>query len=220
MLAHSAQSRDPIAVCRSRSHAAFRHTGHPKQHSPSSSWSTKCATSFSPSTAPTFRTRHENNGNHRRPIGRSSRTTNCHSDRRHQLKTGPSAPFAFCQLQQSAAQTVHRRYAGTSRCPNTSANKYGFTPAPTFEDGDWGRKFPTVVVAWRRAWDQVIPFFTFPPTIRRVIYATNAIESINARLRKNIKTRGHFPADDAASPSYSPHSRDSRTEVVQPPGIT
>jgi len=89
-----------------------------------------------------------------------------------------------------------------------------------FEDGDWGRKFPTVVVAWRRAWDQVIPFFTFPPTIRRVIYATNAIESINARLRKNIKTRGHFPADDAASPSYSPHSRDSRTEVVQPPGIT
>ena len=131
MLAHSAQSRDPIAVCRSRSHAAFRQTGHPKQHSPSSSWSTKCATSFSPSTAPTFRTRHENNGNHRRPIGRSSRTTNCHSDRRHQLKTGPSAPFAFCQLQQSAAQTVHRRYAGTPRCPNTSANKYGFTPAPT-----------------------------------------------------------------------------------------
>ena len=68
-----------------------------------------------------------------------------------------------------------------------------------FEDGEWGRKFPTVVAAWRRAWDQVIPFFTFPPEIRRVIYTTNAIESINARLRKIIKTRGHFPTDDAAS---------------------
>lgn len=67
-----------------------------------------------------------------------------------------------------------------------------------FESGEWGRKFPTVVAAWRRAWTQVIPFFTFPPEIRRVIYTTNAIESVNARLRKIIKTRGHFPTDDAA----------------------
>ncbi len=68
-----------------------------------------------------------------------------------------------------------------------------------FEAGSWGRKFPTVVLAWRRAWDRVIPFFAFPPSIRRVIYTTNAIESINARLRKIIKTRGHFPSDDAAA---------------------
>jgi len=68
-----------------------------------------------------------------------------------------------------------------------------------FADGEWGRKFPTVVAAWRRAWAQVIPFFAFPPEIRRVIYTTNAIESINARLRKIIKTRGHFPTDDAAN---------------------
>jgi transposase-like protein len=67
-----------------------------------------------------------------------------------------------------------------------------------FADGEWGRKFPTVA-AWRRAWDQVIPFFTFPPEIRRVIYTTNAIESVNARVRKIIKTRGHFPTDDAAN---------------------
>jgi putative transposase len=68
-----------------------------------------------------------------------------------------------------------------------------------FEQGPWGRKFPTVVAAWRRAWDRVIPFFAFPPAVRRVIYTTNAIESINARLRKIIKTRGHFPSDDAAT---------------------
>jgi putative transposase len=68
-----------------------------------------------------------------------------------------------------------------------------------FEEGLWGKKFPTVVAAWRRAWDKVIPFFAFPAHIRRVIYTTNAIESVNARLRKIIKTRGHFPTDDAAT---------------------
>ena len=55
------------------------------------------------------------------------------------------------------------------------------------------------MAAWRRAWDRVIPFFAFPPAVRRVIYTTNAIESINAQLRKIIKSRGHFPSDDAAS---------------------
>lgn len=68
-----------------------------------------------------------------------------------------------------------------------------------FEIGPWGKKFPTVVGAWRRAWDKVIPFFAFPPEVRRVIYTTNAIESVNARLRKILKTRGHFPSDDAAT---------------------
>ena len=68
-----------------------------------------------------------------------------------------------------------------------------------FEQGPWGKKFPTVVASWRRAWSHVIPFFAFPPEIRKVIYTTNAIESVNARLRKIIKTRGHFPNDDAAT---------------------
>jgi transposase-like protein len=68
-----------------------------------------------------------------------------------------------------------------------------------FESGPWGKKFPTVVAAWRRVWDKVIPFFAFPPEVRRVIYTTNAIESVNARLRKILKTRGHFPSDEAAT---------------------
>jgi putative transposase len=63
----------------------------------------------------------------------------------------------------------------------------------------WGRKFPTVAAAWRQAWERVIPFFAFPPAVRRVVYPTYAIESIHARLRKIIKTRGHFPSDDAAT---------------------
>lgn len=68
-----------------------------------------------------------------------------------------------------------------------------------FAQGPWGKKFPTIVPAWRRAWDKVIPFLAFPPEIRRVLYTTNAIESVNARLRKIIKTRGHFPNDAAAT---------------------
>ena len=58
---------------------------------------------------------------------------------------------------------------------------------------------PGQIPSWRRAWSNVIPFFAFPPAVRRVIYTTNSIESVNARLRKIIKTRGHFPSDDAAS---------------------
>jgi len=73
------------------------------------------------------------------------------------------------------------------------------TALDDFERGPWGRQFPTVVASWRRAWAHVIPFFAFPPEIRRVIYTTNALESLNARIRKIIKTRGHFPNDEAAT---------------------
>ena len=68
-----------------------------------------------------------------------------------------------------------------------------------FERGPWGQKYPTVVASWRRAWDRVIPFFAFPPAVRRVVYTTNAIESLHSQLRKIIKTRGHFPSEDAAT---------------------
>ena len=62
-----------------------------------------------------------------------------------------------------------------------------------------GPKFPTVVASWRRAWTHVIPFFAFPPEIRRLMYTTNAFESVHAQLRKIIKTRGHCPNGEAAT---------------------
>ncbi len=68
-----------------------------------------------------------------------------------------------------------------------------------FAEGPWGQKFPPVCAAWRNAWDRVIPFFAFPPAVRKVIYTTNAIENINSQLRKIIKIRGHFPTDEAAT---------------------
>ena len=67
-----------------------------------------------------------------------------------------------------------------------------------FANSVWGQRYPTIVAAWQRAWDYVVPLFAFAPDIRRVIYTTNAIESLNMQLRKIIKTRGHFPTDEAA----------------------
>jgi putative transposase len=66
-----------------------------------------------------------------------------------------------------------------------------------FADSDLGRKYPAAVQAWERAWERFIPFLAFPPEVRRIIYTTNAIESLNYQLRKIIKNRGRFPGDDA-----------------------
>jgi putative transposase len=63
---------------------------------------------------------------------------------------------------------------------------------------DFGKKSPGLVAAWERAWPQFVPFLQFDAAIRKVIYTTNAIESVNFQLRKIIKNRGHFPDDDAA----------------------
>jgi putative transposase len=67
-----------------------------------------------------------------------------------------------------------------------------------FEAGEWGRKYPAIAPLWRRQWAQVIPFFAFPPEIRRILYTTNAIESLNSTLRTAVRSRGHFPTDEAA----------------------
>jgi putative transposase len=65
-------------------------------------------------------------------------------------------------------------------------------------DTEWGGQYPGVVDVWRRAWNEFIPFLDYPVELRRVVYTTNAIESINFQLRKVTKTRGHFPSDEAA----------------------
>jgi putative transposase len=65
-------------------------------------------------------------------------------------------------------------------------------------DEQWGARFPVITQAWLNAWEYVTPFLAFPPEVRRVIYTTNAIEALNRQLRKAIKTKGHFPNEDAA----------------------
>src|SRR6266446_5856040 len=66
-----------------------------------------------------------------------------------------------------------------------------------FED-EWGKRYPAIGQAWRRAWEHVVPFFAFAPGVRKMIYTTNAVEALHRSLRKIIKTRGSFPNDDAA----------------------
>lgn len=66
-----------------------------------------------------------------------------------------------------------------------------------FQD-KWDARYPAIGQSWRRAWEHEIPLFAFPPDIRKMIYTTNAVESLNRSLRKIIKTRGSFPNDEAA----------------------
>jgi mutator family transposase len=62
----------------------------------------------------------------------------------------------------------------------------------------WGERYPAIVKLWRAHWEQFTPFLAFPPEVRRVIYTTNLIESMNARLRKVTRNRGQFPSEQAA----------------------
>ena len=66
-------------------------------------------------------------------------------------------------------------------------------------EAQWGEAYPSIPQIWRRNWDRIIPFFDYPPEIRRIIYTTNAIESVNMSLRKITKNRGSFPSDEALS---------------------
>jgi putative transposase len=66
-----------------------------------------------------------------------------------------------------------------------------------FAGSELGARYPAAVATWENAWERFIPFLEFPPQVRKIIYTTNAIESLNYQLRKIIKNRGHFPNDDA-----------------------
>lgn len=77
--------------------------------------------------------------------------------------------------------------------------KAGEEALTAFEASEWGQRYPAIGQSWRRAWNEVIPFFAFPGEVRRIVYTTNAIEALNSQLRRAVRARGHFPNDDAAS---------------------
>jgi putative transposase len=99
---------------------------------------------------------------------------------------------AFCLLERPAR---HRR--GLKKVYRAKDADAGQAALEAFDTGPWGKKYPSIAQGWRWNWAQVIPFFAFPEAVRRIIYATNAIESLNAKLRRAIRTRGHFPTDDS-----------------------
>jgi putative transposase len=74
----------------------------------------------------------------------------------------------------------------------------GLQALDDFDTGPWGQRYPAIAQSWRRNWQHVVPFFAFPESVRRMIYTTNAIEALNSKLRRAVRTRGHFPNDDAA----------------------
>ncbi len=98
-----------------------------------------------------------------------------------------------------ASWTDRKKLGGALRPIYGAVNaQAGEQALQAFAQGPWGQKYPMIATAWANAWERVIPFFAFPPDIRRIIYTTNAIESVNSQLRKIIKTRGQFPTDEAA----------------------
>lgn len=76
--------------------------------------------------------------------------------------------------------------------------KAGMAALEAFEAGPWGKRYPAIAQSWRRNWTNVVPFFAYPESVRRIIYTTNAIEALNSKLRRAVRIRGHFPNDDAA----------------------
>lgn len=92
-------------------------------------------------------------------------------------------------------KAVVKALKGIYRAPSAAAAEEALTE---FAASPLGQKHPPIVAAWRRQWTQVIPFFAHPIEIRRLLYTTNAIESLHMQLRKALKTRGHFPNDEAA----------------------
>ena len=74
----------------------------------------------------------------------------------------------------------------------------GMKALEAFEAGYWGQRYPAIALSWRRNWTHVVPFFAFPESVRRIIYTTDAIEALNSKLRRAVRTRGHFPSDEAA----------------------
>src|SRR3954447_11713984 len=74
----------------------------------------------------------------------------------------------------------------------------GMKALEDFEAGLWGHRYPAITQSWRRNWSQVVPFFAYPESVRRIIYTTNQIEALISKLRRAVRTRGHFPNDEAA----------------------
>jgi putative transposase len=95
--------------------------------------------------------------------------------------------------------TDRKAVAGMLRPIYTAATEDGALMAlAAFADSTLGKKYPAAVSTWENAWDRFTPFLSFGPALRKVIYTTNAIESLNYQLRKVTKNRGHFPNDAAA----------------------
>ena len=114
----------------------------------------------------------------------------------------------FCAWKDRKAQSSGKQSPGLFSDPPHTTDLRQIYQAPTADqaavaldafEAAWDNKYASIAPAWRRAWEEVTPIFAFPPAVRKIIYTTNAIESLNRVIRKSIKTRGSFPTEDAAT---------------------
>jgi putative transposase len=93
----------------------------------------------------------------------------------------------------------HRRQVAKELKPiYTAIDADAAAEALTAFEASWGERYPMIGKTWHDAWEHVIPFLAFPADVRRVVYTTNTIEALHRQIRKTIKTRGHFPTEEAA----------------------
>jgi putative transposase len=99
------------------------------------------------------------------------------------------------------------RYASKKHWPQITKGLRGIYTAPTVPAAEarfaefaeeWGGKYPAMINSWESAWNEFVPFLEFPVELRKIVYTTNSIESLNARFRRAVRHRGHFPTDQAA----------------------
>jgi transposase-like protein len=90
--------------------------------------------------------------------------------------------------------TINKQMRAIYTAPTVDAATDRFADFAT----DWRDTYPAMIGAWERAWDDFVPFLAFPPELRKLVYTTNAIESLNARFRRATRQRGHFPTEQAA----------------------
>ncbi len=103
-----------------------------------------------------------------------------------------SLQFASWKERKALAKALKAIYAAVSA-------EAAAAELDAFERGPWGEKYPAIVASWRRRWEEIVPFFAFSPEVRKILYTTNAIESLHSQVRKAIRNKGHFPSDEAAT---------------------
>ncbi len=136
--------------------------------------------------------------------------------------TWPEATVQTCvvHMVRNSLRYASRKHWG----PITKAMREIYT-SPTVEAaetrfaqfaGDWEDTYPAMIRSWRNSWDEFVPFLEFPPELRRVVYTTNAIESLNARFRRAVRHRGHFPQRTSRHESPLPCRHRPTQEPNQP----